>query len=203
MNRTTSLGKGEKYDFTREGRGKNGQFYETTTDFDPKKPNAPAFTFGISRVYYEKAYCETNKAVDKNIPGPGKYNYLKPFGSDTFKFTMSGRLEAKNISRTSKSPGPGEYPIVSINPTGKFPLSNMNNVKNICFGVGKEKRFNYSCNYLTFYFLVNKNPGPDKYSLKPLITGSGFNYVSKYKSSTAKSLYGKERDYSLKLQSTI
>jgi hypothetical protein len=148
MNRTTSFGKGDKYDFTREGRGKNSQFYNMTSDFDPKKPVSPAWTFGISRSYYEKAYCETNKVADKNIPGPGKYNYLKPFGSDTFKFSMTGKGEDKNLSRTSKSPGPGEYPIVSINPIGKYPVSNIKNVTNICFGVGKDKRFNYSCNFI-------------------------------------------------------
>jgi hypothetical protein len=155
MTRTTSLGKGEKYDFTKEGKGKNAQFYDTMTDFDPKKPNAPAFTFGISRIYYEKAYCESNKTADKCVPGPGKYNYLKPFGSDTFKISMSGRLEPKNVSRSSKSPGPGEYPIISINPTGKFPISNVKNVTNICFGAGKEKRFNYSCKFFMIIYLFS------------------------------------------------
>lgn len=49
--------------------------------------------------------------------------------------------------------------------------------------------------------LVNKNPGPDRYDQKGLITGTGFTYVSKYKSSTAKSISGKNRDLSLKTPS--
>lgn len=145
MNRTTSLGKGDKYDFTRESKGKNAQFYNTQSDFDPKRPHTPAWSFGISRSYYDKVYYETNKMFDKNVPGPGKYNYLKPFGSDTFKYSMYGKGESKNLGKKSKSPGPGEYPLVSINPTGKYPLSNMNNTRAIVFGVNKEKRFNYMC----------------------------------------------------------
>jgi len=147
MDRTTSLGKGDKYDFTREGRKKDVQFYNLPSDFDLKKPNTPAWTFGISRSYYEKAYCETNKTIDKNIPGPGKYNFIKPFGSDAFKFSLIGKNEIKNKSNSSKIPGPGEYPTLSINPNGKYPVSNVRNVTNICFGLSKERRFNYSCKF--------------------------------------------------------
>ena len=144
------MGKGEKYDFTKENKGKNAQFYNFPTDFDPKKPHTPSWTFGISRSYYDKVYYETNKMLDKNVPGPGKYQYLKPIGSESQKFSMLGRRLDKNIDRKSKSPGPGEYPIISINPGGKYPLSAMRNATTIVFGMSKEKRFNYSCKIL-FY----------------------------------------------------
>ena len=144
-NRSTSLGRGEKYDFTRNGRGKNPQFYNLPSDFDPKKPHTPSWSFGISRSYYEKVYYESSKFVDKNNPGPGKYNHIKPFGSDAFKFSMFGKGNSKTFSQTAKCPGPGEYPIVSINTKGKYPLSNMKNATTIVFGLSKEKRFTYSC----------------------------------------------------------
>lgn len=192
MTRSTSFGKGDKYDFTSGSKNKNAQFYNLPSDFDGKKPHTPAWTFGISRPYYDKVFYETNKMVDKNVPGPGKYNFLKPFGSDSFKYSIYGKGEAKNFSKTSKSPGPGDYPQISINPSGKYPVSKMKNATAIIFGVNKEKRFNYT---------FNKNPGPDKYDQKPLINGTGFNYVSKFKSSTAKSLYGKSKDFSSKHQS--
>ncbi len=154
MTRFTSLGKGEKYDFTREGRGKNATIYDLKSDFDTSKPHTPAWTFGISRSFYEKAYCEGNKIIDKNIPGPGKYDFLKPFGHETSKFSMTGKGESKGLSKSSKIPGPGEYPIVAINPFGKYPISNVKNVRNVCFGVGREKRFNYSCKYIVMIILI-------------------------------------------------
>ncbi len=61
--------------------------------------------------------------------------------------------------------------------------------------------YTYIYNYYQSIFLDNKNPGPDKYQVRPLMNGTGFNYVSKFKSGTAKSLYGKERDSSLRHKS--
>jgi hypothetical protein len=54
MKRTSSFGYGTKYDFTKEVNNKNCTFYETTSDFNPKKPRHQAWTFGISRNYYSK-----------------------------------------------------------------------------------------------------------------------------------------------------
>ena len=56
MKRTSSFGYGTKYDFTKEINNKNCTFYETTTDFDPKKPRHQASTFGIARSYYSKVF---------------------------------------------------------------------------------------------------------------------------------------------------
>ena len=156
--RSTTLGRGTKYDFTRATRGNNPQFYNIPSEFNPKKPHTPSYSFGISRNYYEKVYYESNRNFDKNVPGPGKYNYLKPFGSDTFKFSLYGKGDSKTFSQTSKSPGPGTYPIVSINPNGKYPLSNMKNATAIIFGHSKEKRFNYSCKlnlFKTFFIFCS------------------------------------------------
>ena len=115
------------------------------SDFDTKKPHSPSFTFGISRSYYDKVFYESNKMIDKNVPGPGKYNYVKGFGNEALKYTISGKGERKNLSQTSRVPGPGEYPVICINPAGKYPISGMKNTTNIVFGASKEKRFNYLC----------------------------------------------------------
>lgn len=54
MKRTSSFGYGTKYDFTKEFNNKNCTFYESQTDFNPKKPQHQAWTFGIARSYYSK-----------------------------------------------------------------------------------------------------------------------------------------------------
>jgi hypothetical protein len=115
------------------------------SDFDKKAPHLPAWTFGISRAYYEKVYYDTNKMLDKNVPGPGKYNCGRPFGSEAYKFTMRGKSEDKKLSAQSKVPGPGEYPCLALKPDGKYPLSKFKNMTNICFGANKAQRFNYNC----------------------------------------------------------
>lgn len=124
------------------------------TDFDTKKPHSPAWTFGISRDHYSKVYYETNKMLDKNVPGPGKYNYLKNFGSEAFKYSMSGFKDGTVLNKPSNTPGPGQYPIISINPGGKYPLSKMKNATGIVFGASKEQRFIYSCKS----FIIKFNP---------------------------------------------
>jgi len=52
-------------------------------------------------------------------------------------------------------------------------------------------------------YLANKYPGPDQYKINNLINGTGFSYVSKFKSSTSKSMHGKAKDNIPKLQGNI
>jgi hypothetical protein len=141
--RMASIGKGNKYDFTKEHKGKNCQFYELGSDFSPKNPFAPSHTFGISRSYYDKVYYETNKTIDKNVPGPGKYSTLKPFGIDAPKFSIKGKNEEKLVTNSNKVPGPGEYQVAALNPTGKHFSSKFQSATNIMFGASKSNRFNY------------------------------------------------------------
>ncbi len=111
------------------------------SDFDPKKHEHQAYSFGIGRNFYEKVYCEASSFGDKSIPGPGNYNVLKGFGNESSKYSMLGR--EKGISNKSKIPGPGEYHIPSINERGRYPLSKMKNATGIVWSSSKAKRFTY------------------------------------------------------------
>lgn len=145
--RYTTFGLGNKSDFTKGEKGVNTQFYSNGTDFDKDHPHSPSYTFGVGRDKYEKVYYETNKMLDKNVPGPGGYNYLKPFGWDAPKFSMKGRsFEAKTSKSKDMSPGPGDYAnVYSINAKGKYPISNVENVRSFNFVNDKMKRFTYKC----------------------------------------------------------
>ena len=147
--RSTTFGLGNKYDFTRTQKGINTQFYSNGSDFDTDHPHSPCFTFGVGRDKYSKVYYETNKMIDMNVPGPGNYNYLKPFGWDAAKFSMKGRsFEAKSTRNKDMSPGPGNYRnVYAINEKGKYPISNVENIRSFNFVNDKMKRFNYKCKF--------------------------------------------------------
>jgi hypothetical protein len=145
--RSTTLGRGSKYDFTKDHKNKCASIYNSQSDFDPKNPHSPRFTFGISRSHYEKVYYETNKMIDKNVPGPGKYDLLRPFGDDGIKFSIRGKEKNLDLLEASKVPGPGSYKPPAINTEGKFPLSNFSNIHNVKFGGKNDKRFNYRSMY--------------------------------------------------------
>ena len=147
--RSTTCGLGNKYDFTRTQKGINTQFYSNGSDFDKDHPHSPCFTFGVGRDKYSKVYYETNKMIDMNVPGPGNYNYLKPFGWDAAKFSMKGKsFEAKSTRNKDMSPGPGNYRnVYAINEKGKYPISNVENIRSFNFVNDKMKRFNYKCKF--------------------------------------------------------
>jgi len=154
-NRATSLGKGKKYDFSKLSNNKCAQFYESTSDFNTKKPNTPAFSFGIARNYYEKVFCDSNIQHERGVPGPGKYEVVKKFGNEAPKYSIYGRLKERS-AESAKIPGPGEYKMYETNPLGKFAFSNVKNATNIIWGQSKEKRFNYSCKSFTLLKKKNK-----------------------------------------------
>jgi hypothetical protein len=148
MKRSTTFGKGLKYDFTK-GKKNSSEFYNLGSDFDQGHPHSPKWTFGISRNHYEKVYCESGKIIDKNIPGPGLYDVLKPFGREGAKYTMRGRSsEEKNKTKKLIVPGPGDYTFVSTSLNGKYPLSKFKNTTNIIWGYNKSKKIEYESNYI-------------------------------------------------------
>ena len=145
------MGKGKKYDFSKLNNNKCATFYELKTDFDPKKTNKGS-SFGMSRSFYDKVYCDSNVKHERNVPGPGKYEANNKFGNENPKYTLKGRLKDK-MNEAGKFPGPGEYKSQGINGLGKFYNSNSKNATNIIWGDSKEKRFNYQCKGIYFIFL--------------------------------------------------
>ena len=68
-------------------------FCNLGTDFDQKNPHGPKYSFANGREKYGKVFLETTKLFDKNVPGPAKYNVLKPFGSDAPKVSFKGKYD--------------------------------------------------------------------------------------------------------------
>ena len=186
--RSTNMGFGNRYDFTASQKNINSKFYGNYSDFDPQHPHGPKFSFANGRDKYEKVYIGSTVSNDKNVPGPGKYYILKPFGYDGVKFTIKGRNDNKNNNNNNNKnknkktgvPGPGQYPItVKINNQGKYPVSNISNISSLKFGLDKSKRFIYK---------MNKFPGPGTYDVKPLM---GKIFDSKFRSYSGASILGK------------
>lgn len=154
MKRSTTLGKGSKFDFTKEGKSKNAQFYNLGSDFDQSHPHSPKWTFGISRSHYDKVYYESGTVIDKNIPGPGLYDVLKPFGKDGPKYSMKGRSsDEKQKTKKMIVPGPGEYVAVSTSMSGKYPLSKYKNTSNIIWSYNKSKKLEYESKLIFCLFI--------------------------------------------------
>jgi hypothetical protein len=80
--------------------------------------------------------------LDKNVPGPGKYNCLKPFGSEAPKYSLYSRRgdDVYCTGAKSKIPGPGQYNTTN-GPDQKFVTSQMKNIVNIKWGSSKDTRF--------------------------------------------------------------
>lgn len=129
--------------------------------------------------------------LDKSVPGPGKFQISKPFGSEASKFSMTGKGLDLSSKRAKNEPGPGDYKLMSINKEGHYTLSNFRNTCSFSFGASKEKRFSYT-NY------KDSLPAPNKYAIKSFIDGKGFIFSSNFRSSAASTIQGKGRDITTK-----
>ena len=182
--RHTSFGFGTKVDFTSAAKRNNATFHDNRSDFDPKNPHGPKYSFSNGREKYGKVYLDSVKMFDKDVPGPGKYYYLKPFGSDCPKYSMKGRNENPVTRKGEFNPGPGPNlysNVYTMNVNGKYPVSNVRNVNSIRMNYDKTKRSDY---------IINKNPGPGAYEKKTLL---GRIIDSKYMSNEPKSILGKHK----------
>jgi hypothetical protein len=148
--RTCGFGYGTRYDFTKT-RNTKTEFISIKRDFDKNNLRGLKFSFGINRDAYAKAYCPGYKNVDKSIPGPGKYNFLKTIGSDSKFYSLHDRLPYGSIFNVkNKSPGPGTYKeVIRVNPEGKVPVSKYSNMKVSNFGLSKSKRFSFKGKLIT------------------------------------------------------
>lgn len=164
--RFTTLGYGNKSDFTLGDKTSKSELYNHGSDFDPAKPHGPKYSFSNGRDKYASVYISTVKMVDKSVPGPAKYSYLKPFGHEGPKYTIKGKNEnppTRKEKPKGPPPGPNSYNnIIKMNTTGKYFLSRVPNVNSIKMQFDKTKRSG---------FVLNKGPGPAEYKQKQLFGG--------------------------------
>lgn len=142
MRRTASFGFGTRSDFTKNR--KNTEFISIRRDFDKGNQRGLKFSFGIGRDYYKKTVCPGCTIIDKNIPGPGKYNVVGELGADSVKYSMHPKLEYGGwVTKSKNMPSPGDYhPVIQINPEGKYPSSLVENIRRFDFGISNTSRWN-------------------------------------------------------------
>ena len=170
--RSCSFGYGNKVDFSQASKDKSKVYYNIKSIFT-QKTGSPHYSFGIGRdLIYN---INKNK---KNLPGPGQYSILKPFGSTGKKFSIYSKILNDKYILNNNFPGPGRYKnILGISTKGLYPISDMKNIHSINFGKNPTDRFSYR------NLLKDINvPGPGNYNQKSLF-GKVFN--SRYKSNNA------------------
>ena len=105
--RSCSLGYGSRSDFTVGRKNQSPSFYDIPSCFSQKKLLFSSCTFGAGR--------DKLTHIDKCIPGPGKYDITKPFGSDAVKFSVGKDQLNYKGRKSSNVPGPGQYNSVNNN----------------------------------------------------------------------------------------
>ena len=150
------IGYGKKSDFTK--RSLITEIVGVKRDFDKEtKPRGVSYSFGQSRDKFTKVVCPGYKYIDKNIPGPAKYNsFLNTMGNmGSPAYSLRAKCGDSNWNnKLMDNPGPGAYDtIVKINVNGKCPISRIANIKSRNFGIDRIDRFdNYRCKK---YIIIN------------------------------------------------
>ena len=142
MNRTTGFGYGHKSDFTKN-KSCSTEFVSIKRDFDKGNQRGLKYSFGLGRDSFTKAYCPGYKNLDKNVPGPAKYNIIKPLGDDAPKYSLHAICGERGwINKNMNNPAPGTYqPTIKINSEGRYPLSTISNIKASNFGLSRSDRW--------------------------------------------------------------
>ena len=156
MNRTAGFGFGNKSDFTKRTNS-HTEFVNVKRDFDIGNQRGLKYSFGVGRDAFGAQSIPGYKNIDKNIPGPGKYKVRKDFGSDALKFSMYSICGQRGwTNKNMNNPAPGTYkPVVEINPKGKYPVSNISNIKVSNFGLSRVNRFEgYKSKSIKYLFFV-------------------------------------------------
>ena len=196
-NRYTKFGYGQRSDFTGGAKvSKSVAQSENKIRTEPDKSffTGPKYSFANGREKYEKVYVESTKPLDRNIPGPAKYDILKKvthdFGYDAPKISFGGldpetRLKALNKKKEEqkllmmeekenekKNPSYKPKVTIQIRPSGKYAVSHIPNVNSINYEKDKSKRTQFE---------ANKNDyDKDNISLNKSLLGKIF--PSKYRS---------------------
>ena len=173
MHRTCGIGFGTKSDFTKKNY-RGTEFISIKRDFDEGNQRGLKYSFGLSRDKFTKQVCPGYSNLDKNVPGPAKYNVLKTTGSEMPYYTLHINCgDLGWINKYMNNPGPGTYqPVVRINSEGKYPVSSISNIKANNFGISKSDRWKG--------YKGNGVPGPNAYKTDTTLMGSIYN--SKYRS---------------------
>jgi len=179
-NRTTSLGFGERSDFTSAYfKGKTANYYDIPSDFAQNRiyHHGPRITFGKGR---EECKRSERNPIPKGVPGPGAYDIRPKFANEANKFSLFGREWATKdqYKHTRGIPGPGAYDeTLHITGKGRYPDSTYKNTRMSSFG-----------NLERFKYRYNKYPSPNAYNLGSFFNNTGFQYSSKYHSNIAKTM---------------
>jgi hypothetical protein len=150
------IGYGNKTDFTK--RRLVTEIVGVKRDFDlDSKHRGASYSFGQSRDKFKKVVCPGYKYIDKNVPGPAKYNsFINTMGNmGSPAYTLRAKCgEFDWNNKLMDNPGPGSYnSIVKININGKCPVSKFPNIQSRNFGIDKIDRFsNYRCKNI--YFII-------------------------------------------------
>lgn len=134
----TSLGKGEKYNFTQETKnipGANAYFPKNLT-IEESIVKKSGFSFGMSRDLVKLCSSSLNPKNNEFVPGPGNYDPILQKNQKCT--TLKSRL--KEINKYSSKTGPADYKIPNSFQIDK-PLHNsqFKNVKSIRFPPVKPK----------------------------------------------------------------
>lgn len=185
--RKAYIGYGHKSDFTK-GKDINVPYYSIARLFETPHPTAPKYTFGVSREHFRKVLVNKRIAEPPKSPGPARYSYLKPFGSEAPKYTMNKRYPLKAMMGRVNSPGPARYNNnININKEGRYTLSQFSNTPKSVWSLSKVKRLDYIHD--------PKTPGANAYHLEELTKGSGKIYNSRFQSACGKTISSKFGSY--------
>jgi len=174
MSRTTALGYGTKYDFTKNQLNNPApNTYKLQDEFDTKNKKK-GYSFGLSR----EAMAVTGSQFigDKASPGPGAYD-TRESNKVAISYTFKGRTTApEGLTTIRHVPGPGTYPAYdTLRPSGKYFVSKFKNSGASSFAPPRSSRFPATHD--------GKYPAPGSYDLAPTISPKGSYYLSKFQSS--------------------
>ena len=137
--RATSMGKGHKYDFTKNGKGCPGPnaYYPKNSTIESQSKNGSSF--GVSREKMTNSGLSQILLNAKKIPGPGTYQPSLPKSQQTVTF----HLKLNQRKESNGNIGPGNYSIKStFEPSKVMFNSKYKSVKGIKFGKADSKENN-------------------------------------------------------------
>lgn len=198
VRRATSLGKGNKYDFTRNGKDvpAPNTYYPTNLAIGNEKKKG--FSFGLSRdsaPQHGIAPFLKNAALN---PGPGAYTPALPKSHKTVSF----RIKLEKNAKHNTDVGPGKYEIpVSFEPAKRIFNSKFQSTKSIKFAPLKalvnDKTGNPRASSSGPANKENEGEGQPtgmNYDIKYQINKTGVFFNSKYKNSKCRSFGKANRD---------